>query len=380
MDASRAVSASDAKEGFVSIISILSLVGIALGVAALIIVMAVMNGFRHDLLGRILGLKGHLMVQGVSGSLPDFDQIVKQVRGVSGVTRAAPLIEGQVMATSSGLSLGVLVQGMRAADLKNMKVVSSSLTPNALNAYKNEADTVIIGEGLAEKLRLATGMTITLIAPRGNVTPRSASRRGSKPTASPERSRSACRSYDSSYLFMPLDEAQLYFNMGATVSGIEGDGRRSRQGGLVRQSGWQGGGSVCAHLHMGRYQFLFLRCDSGRAQRDVPDFIADRGGGVAQHHLRPHHAGERQEPGHCHPAHDGRHAWRDDARLHDRRRKASVWSERPPASRSALHSVPTSRLSVRACRSSRARPCSIPRSISSNACLRAWRPTKWRRW
>ena len=207
------------KEGFVSIISILSLVGIALGVAALIIVMAVMNGFRHDLLGRILGLKGHIMVQGATGALPDFDQIVKQVRGVPGVTRAAPVIDGQVMATSNGYSLGALVEGMRAADLRDVTVVSKSLSPGALDAFKGD-DVVIIGEGLAERLRLAPGMTITLIAPRGNVTPF-----GVTPRIKTYRIAGTFKigmsEYDKSYIFMPLEQAQLYFNMGATVTGLE---------------------------------------------------------------------------------------------------------------------------------------------------------------
>jgi len=207
------------KEGFVSIISILSLVGIALGVAALIIVMAVMNGFRHDLLGRILGLKGHMVVQGVSGSLPDFDQVLKQVRGVPGVTRAAPVVDGQVMATANGLSLGVLVEGMRASDLKDMSVVSNSLTPGALSAFKGD-DVVIIGDGLAQRLRLAPGMQITLIAPRGNVTPF-----GVTPRIKTYRIAGTFKigmsEYDKSYIFMPLEQAQLYFNMGATVTGLE---------------------------------------------------------------------------------------------------------------------------------------------------------------
>src|SRR3954465_11489098 len=89
-------------EGFISVIAIFSLLGIALGVATLIIVMSVMNGFRAELLGRILGLNGHLGVYGVSGPLPNYGEIAKQVRGVPGVVDVVPLVEGQVMATSQG--------------------------------------------------------------------------------------------------------------------------------------------------------------------------------------------------------------------------------------------------------------------------------------
>jgi lipoprotein-releasing system permease protein len=207
------------KEGFVSIISILSLLGIAVGVAALIIVMAVMNGFRHDLLERILGLRGHIMVQGTTGALPDFDVVAAHVRGVPGVTRVAPVVEGQVMATSNGASTGVLIHGVRQGDLASMPVVAAGLSPGALANYRGD-ESVIIGAGLAEKLRLAPGMQITLIAPRGNVTPFGVTPRIKTYTIAGT-FRIGMSVYDQSYVFMPLAEAQLYFNMGATVSGVE---------------------------------------------------------------------------------------------------------------------------------------------------------------
>src|SRR6185503_13499249 len=206
-------------ESFVSVISGFSLVGIALGVATLIIVMSVMNGFRHDLLSRILGLKGHVRGEGSMGPLPDFDAVARQVRGGPNVTRVAPIVEGQVMATSNGASLGVLVHGTRRADLANMPIVADSLSPGALDRYRGD-DTVIIGQGLADKLRLAPGMQITLIAPRGNVTPF-----GVTPRIKTYRIAGTFKigmsEYDKSYVFMPLEQAQLYFNMGATVTGLE---------------------------------------------------------------------------------------------------------------------------------------------------------------
>ena len=206
-------------ESFVSVISGFSLVGIALGVATLIIVMSVMNGFRHDLLSRILGLKGHIMVEGVDGALPDFDAVARQVRAVPGVTRAAPVVEGQVMATSNGASLGVRVRGMRREDLASMSVVSKTLSSGTLQRFAG-GDSVIIGARLAERLRLAPGMAITLIAPRGNVTPF-----GVTPRIKTYRIAGTFRigmsEYDQSYVFMPLEEAQLYFNMGATASALE---------------------------------------------------------------------------------------------------------------------------------------------------------------
>src|SRR5213082_541444 len=100
------------QEGFVSVIAIFSLLGIALGVATLIIVMSVMNGFRAELVGRILGLNGHLAVYGETAQLKDFDAAAAKVRQVSGVISATPLVEGQVMATSEGGAGGALVRGI----------------------------------------------------------------------------------------------------------------------------------------------------------------------------------------------------------------------------------------------------------------------------
>ena len=105
------------QEGFISVIAWFSLLGIALGVATLIIVMSVMNGFRQELLTRILGLNGHLSVQGQFRDLKDFDPIGQRIRDLRGVISVTPLIEGQVMATANGTAQGALVRGIRHADL-----------------------------------------------------------------------------------------------------------------------------------------------------------------------------------------------------------------------------------------------------------------------
>ncbi|HEY5337923.1 MAG TPA: ABC transporter permease, partial [Rhizomicrobium sp.] len=152
-------------DGYISIISILSLIGIALGVAALIIVMAVMNGFRHELLSRILGLNGHVIVQGYAGPLPNYDALARKVRVVQGVARVAPIIDGQVMGSANGVTTGVLVRGMRQKDLQTLTTVSKSLSEGALDHFQG-GDDVIVGIRLADKLRLAPGGTITLIAPQ----------------------------------------------------------------------------------------------------------------------------------------------------------------------------------------------------------------------
>jgi lipoprotein-releasing system permease protein len=206
-------------DGYISIISILSLVGIALGVAALIIVMAVMNGFRHELLSRILGLNGHAVVQSYAGDLPNFDAVAAKVRAVPGVIRVAPIIDGQVMASANGMNAGVLVRGMRRSDLKSQTMVSSSLSDGAL-AHFTGGDEVIIGQRLANKMRLVPGQTITLIAPHGDVTPF-----GTTPRIKTYRIAGTFNvgmsEYDSTFVFMPLDQAQLFFNQDRTVSGLE---------------------------------------------------------------------------------------------------------------------------------------------------------------
>ncbi|MBV9570073.1 MAG: lipoprotein-releasing ABC transporter permease subunit, partial [Alphaproteobacteria bacterium] len=198
---------------------ILSLIGIAIGVAALIIVLAVMNGFRHELLGRILGLNGHVIVQSLYGNLKDYDALSRKVAVTPGVTRVAPIVDGQVMASANGLNSGVLVRGMRLNDLQKLTTVSRTLSEGALARFHG-GDSVIIGQRLAEKMRLLPGMQITLIAPRGNVTPFGTTPRVKSYTVAGT-FRVGMSEYDQTFVFMPLDEAQLYFDMERAVSGLE---------------------------------------------------------------------------------------------------------------------------------------------------------------
>jgi lipoprotein-releasing system permease protein len=207
------------KEAFVSVISILSLIGIALGVATLIIVMSVMNGFRAELLGRILGLNGHLIVQSLNGSIPEYDALAMRLRMIPGVTNATPIIEGQVLVNVEGSSFGALVRGLESDDLKKLTTVSSTLSPGAMQAF-DEGDSVIIGARLADRLGLAPGMMVTLVAPKGAVTPF-----GTTPRVKAYRVAGTFRvgmsEYDQTFIFMPLMEAQLFFGIENAVQGIE---------------------------------------------------------------------------------------------------------------------------------------------------------------
>jgi lipoprotein-releasing system permease protein len=207
------------QESFISVISGFSLVGIALGVATLIIVMSVMNGFRAELLGRILGLNGHLVVQSLTGSLPNYDQLAQRIRMIPGVTNATPIIEGQVLVNTEGASFGALVRGLEPGDLQKLTAISSTLSPGALQGFE-DGDSVILGARLAERLALVPGMTVTLVAPKGEVTPF-----GSTPRIKTYRVSGTFQigmsEYDQTFIFMPLKEAQLFFGLENAVQGIE---------------------------------------------------------------------------------------------------------------------------------------------------------------
>ena len=207
------------QESFISVISLFSLIGIALGVATLIIVMSVMNGFKVELLKSILGLSGHVTIQSQMGNLADYDTMTARIAKVPGVVRATPVVDGQVMASNQNANVGAAVRGIRREDLAKQPVIAEKLSPGALANFQGD-EAVIVGAGLANKLGVRVGGDITLIAARGNVTPF-----GVTPRIKTYRIVATFHVgntlYDNNYVFMPLEEAQLYFNKGDTVSGIE---------------------------------------------------------------------------------------------------------------------------------------------------------------
>ncbi|HEX3674080.1 MAG TPA: lipoprotein-releasing ABC transporter permease subunit [Rhizomicrobium sp.] len=208
------------RESFISVISVISLIGIMLGVATLIIVMAVMNGFRVELLSKILGFTGHMTVQADSyNGLTGFDAIAARVRQVPGVLNVYPIVEGQALATSGGASLGADVRGVRRSDLNAMPTLSRSLAPQALALFQG-GDAVIVGTGVARRLGLLPGMQITLTAPRGNITPFGTTPRVKSYTVAGTFDAGASE-YNNAVIFMPLEEAQLYFNLPRAASSLE---------------------------------------------------------------------------------------------------------------------------------------------------------------
>ena len=207
------------QEGFISVNAGFSFLGIMLGVATLIIVMAVMNGFRKELLEKILGLNGHLLIQPLESPLTDWQEVADRVGRVEGIKLAAPIVEGQALASSPLGASGVLLRGVRAADLAKLPSIANNIRQGTLEGF-DEGQGVAIGRRLADQLTLRAGDSVTLVAPRGAVTPMGTTPRikSYKIAAVFEIGMSE---YDAAFVFMPLAEAQAYFNRAGDVTAIE---------------------------------------------------------------------------------------------------------------------------------------------------------------
>jgi len=206
------------QEGWISVNAGFSFLGIMLGVATLIIVMAVMNGFRKELLDKILGLNGHLLIQPVRQPLIDWDIVAQRVARISGVTLAAPIVDGKALAAFTAGGEGVMVRGIRGQDLHKIGSVADNVQQGSLGEFDRSAD-IAIGKRLAEKLAIALGDSLTLMAPRGDCTPI-----GCLPRIKSYRVAAVfeigMHEYDSAVVFMPLPEAQAFFNQGQAVTAI----------------------------------------------------------------------------------------------------------------------------------------------------------------
>ncbi len=208
------------KEGFVSVIAAFSFLGIMLGVATLIIVMAVMNGFRQELLSRVLGLNGHLGIYAYQGTvLTGYDELAERAARIKGVKMVMPLIEGQVMVSSVRNAQGAIVRGIRPEDFSRRDILKNSLVGGRLEEFK-EPNTVFIGDRLAQKLGVFAGEEITLISPKGTVTAFGSIPRMRSYTVGGTFS-VGMYEYDSGFIFMPLGEAQKFFNMDDGITNLE---------------------------------------------------------------------------------------------------------------------------------------------------------------
>ena len=208
------------KETVISVIASISFLGIMLGVATLIVVMAVMNGFRSELLTRILGINGHLIVQPIDTPLEDYAEVAARINGVAGVKYAIPLVDGQVLAQGNvGAGTGALVRGIRGDDLAKLSVVAGNIKQGSIVGF-NGSEGVAIGQRMADSLGLLLGDVITLMSPDGDVTPLGTTPRvkGYPIVAVFEVGMSE---FDFSIIFMPFGEAQLYFNLEGRAQTIE---------------------------------------------------------------------------------------------------------------------------------------------------------------
>jgi lipoprotein-releasing system permease protein len=206
------------QEGFVSVIAIFSLTGIALGVATLIVTLSIMNGFRAELLGRILGFSGHLSVYAAQGPLDDYDAIAGKIAALPGITSVRAVIDGQVMVAANGRSSGAAVRGIGARDLATQEAVASHLSPGALDRFTG--DNVLIGSRLADKLRLKIGDHITLLSPNGQATAFGTVPRVKTYTVGGTFEVGEFE-YDSGFVFMPLAAVQLFLGYADSVSSLE---------------------------------------------------------------------------------------------------------------------------------------------------------------
>ena len=207
---------SKKKEGFISIISLFSLIGIMLGVATLIIVLAVMNGFRSELLDKILGINGHITIQSYGSDIDRYDEIREEIGFIDNVYSVVPTIYSQVMVSSGEQTAGAIIKAINYTDIERVPKIDESLT---IDRYQ-EKEGLLIGSGMARSLMLGLGDSLTLISPKGSQTPFGTTPRiKSYPITGIFNI--GMSEYDSNFVYMPLQEAQKYFNKKNKVNTIE---------------------------------------------------------------------------------------------------------------------------------------------------------------
>jgi lipoprotein-releasing system permease protein len=207
-------------EGFIFLVASISLVAVALGVAALIIVMSVMNGFRAELFDKIVGLNGHAVVQGYGGRLQDWRQILEDARKTPGVTDATALIEQPLLTTYDGRVEAILARGMSVRDILKNETLKGKTVAGDLRALSADEDKVAIGSRLAQNLGVQVGQSITIINPAGRTTPF-----GTVPREISYEIAAIFEvgvyDYDKAFVIMPIERAQILMLLGDEVGMIE---------------------------------------------------------------------------------------------------------------------------------------------------------------
>ena len=207
-------------EGFIFLVATISLIAVALGVAALIIVMSVMNGFRAELFDKIVGLNGHAVVQGYDGRLSDWQKIAVAAKATPGVTSAVPLIEQPLMGTANGRFEGVIVRGMRVEDLRANRTLNEHIVAGDIRTVTPGSGKVAVGSRLAEQLGLYPGGQITLWNPEGRSTVMGTVPREVTYTVGAV-FEIGVYDYDKAFVILPMHDAQELLLMGDQVGMIE---------------------------------------------------------------------------------------------------------------------------------------------------------------
>ena len=206
------------EEGFVSVIAAFSFLGIMLGVGTLIVVLAVMSGFRAELLGRVLGFNGHITVQAGPQGIAGFDDLAARLRSTDGVVEVTPLATGQVMATANQVASGALVRGIRLADLMARRAIADHVQAGSLESLTK--DQIAIGSRMAYRMGVGPGDRLQLISPKGTPTAL-----GTVPRIKAYEIGAIFEvgmyEYDNTVIFMPLEAAQLYFQLDGRANEME---------------------------------------------------------------------------------------------------------------------------------------------------------------
>ncbi|HWW27148.1 MAG TPA: lipoprotein-releasing ABC transporter permease subunit [Caulobacter sp.] len=211
------------KNGGAAVITIISFSAVMLAVFVLITVMSVMNGFRAELLGRLLGFNGHVYAQGPLLNGPDRDGVITRIKAVRGVTQAAPMVEAQAMVIGPSQVSGAIVRGVTPADLRGMKMISSNIKRGSLDGFgegEYGGDMVLIGDRMARNLGLSVGDAITLISPSGPATAFGTSTREKDYTVGGIFSVGMSQ-FDESFVYMALPQAQLFFGRDTSIDYVE---------------------------------------------------------------------------------------------------------------------------------------------------------------
>lgn len=207
-------------EGFIFLVASISLVAVALGVAALIIVMSVMNGFRAELFDKIVGLNGHAVIQGYGGRLDNWQQILRDAKQTPGVTDATALIEQPLMATYNGRYDVILMRGMSVTDIRRNETLKGKTVSGSMESLIPGSGRIAMGSRLAQNLGLQVGQMVTITNPQGRSTPF-----GTVPREISYEVAAIFEigvyDYDKAFVIMPMEDAQTLMLLGDQIGMIE---------------------------------------------------------------------------------------------------------------------------------------------------------------